>query len=45
MPKLLTNGHKAPKDELREIVEGMTAKTLKRDKARLLALLGRLWSK
>jgi integrase len=39
MPKLLTNGQKSPKDEMREIVEGMTAKTLKKDKARLVALL------
>jgi len=39
MPKLLTNGQKSPKDEMREIIETMTAKTLKIDKARLLALL------
>jgi len=40
MPKLLTNGHKAPKDELREIVEGMTAKSWRQDKARLVELVG-----
>ena len=39
MPKLLTNGQKAPKDEMREIVEVMTAKTWKRDQKRLLELL------
>jgi len=39
MPKLLTNGQKSPKDEMREIVERMTAKTWKRDKARLLELV------
>lgn len=39
MPKLLTNGQKTPKDEMRSILERMTAKTLDRDKARLLKLL------
>ena len=39
MPKLLMNGQKPPKDELREILEQMTAKTWKRDKERLLDLV------
>lgn len=39
MPKLLTNGQKPPREEMLEIVEGMTPKTLKRDKARLLELV------
>ena len=39
IPKLLTNGQKTPKDEMRSILERMTAKTLDRDKARLLKLL------
>ena len=39
MPKLLTNGQKSPRDEMREIVERLTPKTLKADKARLLELL------
>ena len=39
MPKLLTNGQKSPKEEMREIIEGMKARTLKQDKARLLELL------
>ena len=39
MPKLLTNGQKSPKDEMREIVGGMTAKTWKADKARLMELM------
>jgi hypothetical protein len=42
MPKLLTNGQKSPKEEMREILEGMTAKTLKMDKARLLALAAKI---
>jgi integrase len=41
MPKLLTNGRQSPQDEVLGIVEGITAKTMKQDKARLLALLGR----
>ena len=40
MPSLLTEGAKSPLDEAREIVEKMTARTLKKDKARLLELLG-----
>jgi integrase len=35
MPKLLTNGQKSPKDEIREILAGMTVKTWKKDKARM----------
>ncbi len=42
MPNLLTNGHKSPKDEMREVLEKMTAKHLKKSKARLLALLGKV---
>ena len=42
MPKLLTNGQKTPKEEMREILEGMSAKTLKMDKARALGLLGKI---
>jgi hypothetical protein len=29
MPKLLTNGHKSPKDEMREVIGKLTAKNLK----------------
>jgi integrase len=39
MPDVLTDGKKSPMDEAREIVAGMTAKTLKKDKARVLELL------
>jgi len=39
MPKLLTDGQKSPKDEMRAIVEAMTAKTVKRDQTLLLKLL------
>jgi len=39
MPKLLTNGQKSPKEEMREILEAMTAKTWKRDQQRLLELV------
>jgi integrase len=42
MPKLLTNGQKSPKDEMREIVEKMTARTWKKDKARLLGFLAKV---
>jgi hypothetical protein len=41
MPKLLTNGHKSPKDEMREVIEKLTAKNLKKSKARPLALLAK----
>ncbi|MGO8929780.1 MAG: hypothetical protein ACLQU3_23180 [Limisphaerales bacterium] len=41
MPKLLTNGLKSPKDEMKEILDGMTAKNWKKGKARLL----RVWAK
>ena len=40
MPKLLTNGHKSPKDEMKEVLDKMTAANWKKGKARLLALLG-----
>jgi len=39
MPKLLTNGQKSPKDEMREIVGRVAAKLGKKDSGRLLALL------
>jgi integrase len=39
MPKLLTNGQKSPKDEMREILAAMTVKTWKRDKTKLEGLL------
>jgi integrase len=39
MPKLLTNGQKSPKDEMREILAAMTVKTWKRDKKKLKELL------
>ena len=42
MPKLLTNGQKSPKDEMKEILGGMTAKTWKQDRARLVELIGKL---
>jgi hypothetical protein len=40
MPKLLTNGHKSPKDEIRKVIEKLKGKGLKKTKERLLALLG-----
>jgi hypothetical protein len=44
MPKLLTNGvlpdgHRSPKDEMKGIVQKLTAKRLEKSKARLLMLL------
>jgi integrase len=39
LPKLLTNGGKAPEESAVDIVRSMSAKTLERDKKRLLALL------
>jgi integrase len=42
MPKLLTNGQPSPKDEILAIVHKMTAKTIKGDKARLVALLAQI---
>jgi hypothetical protein len=39
MPKLLTNGQQSPKDEMKEILDGMTAENWNTGKARLLALL------
>ena len=39
MPKLLTNGQNSPKDEMKEVLDRMTAKNWKKSKARLLALL------
>jgi integrase len=42
MPKLLTNGHKSPKDEMREVIEKLKGKGLKKTKERLLALLVKL---
>ena len=40
MPDVLTQGEQSPQDEARKIVEKMTARTLKKDKAALLELLG-----
>ena len=42
MPKLLTNGHKSPKDEMREILARMTVKTWKKDKVRMKELMAAL---
>lgn len=39
MPQMLMNGAKSRDEQLREIIEGMTTKTLKKDKTRALALL------
>ena len=39
MPQLMMNGQKSQREQIRDIVEGMTAKTLKQDKARVLQLL------
>ena len=39
MPKLLTNGKKSPRDEMREILARMTVKTWKKDKARMKELM------
>lgn len=39
MPRFLMNGTKTKDEQLKEIIEGMTAKTLKRDKSRLLAII------
>ena len=39
MPKLLMNGEKSRDEQLREIAEGMTARSWKKDRARLLGLL------
>jgi len=36
---MLMNGSKSRDEQLREIIEGMTPKTCKQDKARLLDLL------
>jgi hypothetical protein len=42
MPKLLTNGQKSPKQEIKIILTRMTAKTWKKDKARMNKLLATL---
>jgi integrase len=42
MPKLLTNGQKSPRDEMREILARMTVKTWKKDKARMKKLMSAL---
>ena len=42
MPKLLTNGQKSPKDEMKEVLEQLTAKNWKKSQARMLALLGKV---
>ncbi len=40
MPRMLMNGTKSRDEQLREIIENMTAKTWKKDKARIQELLG-----
>lgn len=40
MPRLMMNGTKSRDEQLREIIEKMTAKTWNKDKARILNLLG-----
>jgi integrase len=40
MPKLLTNGIKSPKNEMREILEKVSLKSWKSDKVKLVNLLG-----
>ncbi|HEY5233667.1 MAG TPA: tyrosine-type recombinase/integrase [Verrucomicrobiae bacterium] len=42
MPKLLMNGQKSPRDEMREILAGTSVKTWKKDKARLEELMAAL---
>ena len=42
MPKLLTNGQKSPKDEMKEVLAKLTAKNWKKSKARLLKLLAKV---
>src|ERR1017187_6394744 len=42
MPKLLTNGQKSPKDEMKEVLARMTKKTWKKDKARMEKLMAGL---
>ena len=42
MPKLLTNGHKSPKDEMKGILDKMTAANWKKGNARLAVLLAKL---
>jgi hypothetical protein len=39
MPQILMNGAQSRDQKLREIIEGITPKTCKQDKSRLLALL------
>ena len=39
MPKLLTNGNKTPKEQILEILDVTTAKTWKKDAARLRKLI------
>jgi integrase len=42
MPKLLTNGQKSPKDEMKDVLDKLTVKNWKKGKARLLALWAKL---
>jgi integrase len=42
MPQFLTYGKKSPQDEARAILDGMTGKTSKQDKARLLKLMAKM---
>ena len=39
MPKLLTNGHRTPKEEMLEILAGISAKTWQKDTKRLRDLV------
>ena len=39
MPQVLMNGQKSPRETMREILKGMTPKTARRDKKRLIELL------
>jgi len=40
MPKLLTNGRKSPKDQIREILDGMTAKVLEEGQSTAPGVIG-----
>ena len=45
MPKLLTNGHKIPKEQMLEILEGISAKTWRKDTKHLRELVASLRSR
>jgi hypothetical protein len=42
MPKLLTNGQKTPKEQMLEILEGISAKTWRKDTKHLRELVASL---